>query len=588
MLASPATGPVERVWYSSTGSILYARTAYGTFQTEDFENWVPALNPPDPPAVIRSTPVRFPEPGALVVAAIANPARLWGLGRQLSRSDDGGRSWVNLTAYRSQSVVGPGQRSVAVSPADPDQITVANDFGVWRSMDGGLSWSGLNQMLPNLAVQRIVSTPTGASGMRVAVANFGLLELPHGGSVWEPSPANTLAEEALKNATYSRIVGADITAAGRSGSAVYIGSAEGRIWMSFDGGATFRPTADTRSAGRVERIYVNAAGSRVVALAALSSPGAQPHIIRTTNDGQFWDALDYNLPSGPAYGVTADRTSGAIYVATARGVFYGHADLEGASTNPVNWQNLTEELPQVRATDVALDPAGVRLYIALDGYGVFAAAAPHRRNNLQIVNAADFSTRAAAPGSLLSVIGGKVTSATAGSMSYPVLSNILGESQIQVPFEAVGPNVALALQTERGRVTRDLAVQPVSPAILLLSREGAPALYDADSGLALDGQNTAHSSGRVQIMATGLGRVRPDWPTGLAAPMTGPPSVVAPMKAFLDGNPIQVTRATLAPGHIGFYVVEVQLPAIPNAGTSELYISADGHESNRVQIVIEP
>ena len=27
MLASPATGPVERVWYSAGGSLLFARTA---------------------------------------------------------------------------------------------------------------------------------------------------------------------------------------------------------------------------------------------------------------------------------------------------------------------------------------------------------------------------------------------------------------------------------------------------------------------------------------------------------------------------------------------------------------------------------
>ena len=69
---------------------------------------------------------------------------------------------------------------------------------------------------------------------------------------------------------------------------------------------------------------------------------------------------------------------------------------------------------------------------------------------------------------------------------------------------------------------------------------------------------------------------------------SNPPAVAAAVKVLLDGMPLQVTSATLAPGHIGFYVVEVQLPAISNAGTSELYISADGQESNRVQLVIEP
>lgn len=587
MLSSPATGPVSRVWYSADGSVLYARTFENRiFQTEDFETWKPAVNPPDAVPMARAAAVRLPEAGAMVMAASNNPARIFALGRQLSRSDDGGRSWTNLTAFKAQSVIGPGQHSVAVSPVDADQIVVANDYGVWRSMDDGMSWAGLNESLPNLAVRRILSTPTGAAGARVAVDNLGVLELPHGASVWQPAP-NVRVDEEAKLRQYSNMVRAEITAFGRSGEVVYIGSSDGRIWSSLDGGTQFQPTTMPPTvSGRVERIYVNASGSRVVALAALSGSG--PRVLRTTNGGQFWDVLDANLPAGSAYAVTADRAAGAVYVATDKGVFYGHADLESASTNPVSWQNLTETLPAARATDVALDAAGVQVYIALDGYGVFAAAAPHRRNNLLIVNAADFSTRAAAPGSLLSVIGGHVSAASGGSLNYPVLANPLGESQIQVPFEAVGPNVSLALQTDGGRVMRELPVQPVSPAILLLDRDGTPALYDADSGLALDGRNTAHSNGRLQIMATGLGRVTPDWPTGMQAPLTNPPAVNAAVKVFLDGTALQVTRATLAPGHVGFYVVEVQLPAINNAGTSELYINAGGQDSNKVQVVIEP
>ena len=587
MLSSPATGPVSRVWYSADGSVLYARTFENrTFQTEDFETWKPAVNPPDAVGMARAPAVRLPEPGAMVSAAANNPARIFALGRQLSRSDDGGRSWTNLTAFKAQSVIGPGQRSVAVSPVDADQIVVANDYGVWRSMDDGMSWAGLNESLPNLAVRRILSTPTGAAGARVTVDNLGVLELPHGASVWQPAP-NVRVDEEAKLRQYSNLVRAEITAFGRSGEVVYIGASDGRIWSSLDGGAQFQPTTMPQTvSGRVERIYVNASGSRVVALAALSGSG--PRVLRTTNGGQFWDVLDANLPAGSAYAVAADRAAGAVYVATDKGVFYGHADLESASTNPVSWQNLTEALPAARAADVALDAAGVQVYIALDGYGVFAAAAPHRRNNLLIVNAADFSTRAAAPGSLLSVIGGHVSAASGGSLNYPVLANPLGESQIQVPFEAVGPNVSLALQTDGGRVMRELPVQPVSPAILLLDRDGTPALYDADSGLALDGRNTAHSNGRLQIMATGLGRVTPDWPTGMQAPLTNPPAVNAAVKVFLDGTALQVTRATLAPGHVGFYVVEVQLPAINNAGTSELYINAGGQDSNKVQVVMEP
>jgi uncharacterized protein (TIGR03437 family) len=342
----------------------------------------------------------------------------------------------------------------------------------------------------------------------------------------------------------------------------------------------------TDATGPVERIYVDPTRPQT-ALAAVGGP-VGPHVLRTTNGGVFWDALDSSsLPNVAAHAVIGERASGAVYVATDRGLFAGRADLDNASSPSVTWTNLSERLPAAPATDVKLDPAGVQLYVALDGYGVYATVAPHRMRSLRVVNAADFSLRPAAPGSLLSVIGGRVLAANGGSWNFPVLAAADDASQIQVPYDAVGPTVMLALQTPGGRVPVGLSLQAVSPAIFI-GLDGTPLLQDADTGLMLDARNAARSNARVQIFAAGLGKVRPDWPTGLAAPMESPPEVAAAVRAYLNGAPIPVTRATLAPGHIGFYLVEVQLPAIVNAGVSELYISADGAESNRVQVVIEP
>jgi uncharacterized protein (TIGR03437 family) len=74
----------------------------------------------------------------------------------------------------------------------------------------------------------------------------------------------------------------------------------------------------------------------------------------------------------------------------------------------------------------------------------------------------------------------------------------------------------------------------------------------------------------------------------MAAPLENPPVVAATVKAYLDHIPVQVTSAALAPGYVGFYLIEVQLPVLVNAGPAELYIAADGQESNRVQVVLEP
>jgi uncharacterized protein (TIGR03437 family) len=588
-LASPATGPVEAVWYSPDGGRLYARTPAGrVFATIDFESWTPAQGASEPAAPPPSAVDRLPEPGAKLVLAAAAPGRIYALGTQLYRSDDGGRSWVNLTAFHNQSVIGPAQRSVAVSSSDADQLAVANDFGVWRSMDGGLSWSGLNVRLPALPASRILATPGGMRGTRILVRGLGAMELPPGAEAWQPTAdaqiqaENTAEENALRRA--SQTLGTRITAVALSGQTFYAGAADGRMWVSLDAGGSWTASPRTGAKGPVERFFADPSEPRV-ALAAVGGTGA--HVLRTTNGGAFWDDLTANLPDAPVHGVTAERSAGVVYVATDKGVFFAAADLENAGPAAVTWAPISKGLPAAPATDVKLDANGYQLYAALDGYGVYATAAPHRARTLRLVNAADFSTRAAAPGSLISVVGGRVSAATAGTLSFPVLAASETESQIQVPFEASAANFSLALATGAGRFTLGLPVQAVSPAIFV-NRDGSPMVLDGDSGLMLDARNTAHSGTRLQILATGLGRVRPDWPTGLAAPLENPPAVAATVKAYLDRVPVQVTRAALAPGYIGFYLIEVQLPALVNAGAAELYIAADGQESNRVQVVLEP
>src|ERR1700722_6386503 len=56
-LAGPAGGPVESVWYSPSGGVLYARAASGpVFETWDFEVWTASKTTsaaPAPPAKVR-------------------------------------------------------------------------------------------------------------------------------------------------------------------------------------------------------------------------------------------------------------------------------------------------------------------------------------------------------------------------------------------------------------------------------------------------------------------------------------------------------------------------------------------------------
>jgi len=588
MLAAPATGPVDEVWFGPEGRNLYARTRSGkVFESADFENWVPATAPAsrtDPAMGISVS--RLPVSNAILRGNPVDASRVYALGANLYASEDGGHSWSNLTAYKDQSVIGPGQHDLAVSPLDANQLVVANEFGVWRSLDGGLSWTGLNRFLPNLNIHRILATPANGRGVEVAIDGMGAAELAPGNRApaasWQAVAEPRLDQEAQLRRAYSSQLGVEITAIGSAGDVAYAGSADGRIWASLDRGHTWN-LSRVAGSGPIESFFVDSQAPRV-AVAAASGSGA--HVLRTVNSGGFWDDLTTNLPDVAAHGVAADRAAGVVYAATDRGVYWAHEDLEAAG-QPTRWLLISGNLPAARATAAALDPTGSQLYVALEGYGVYAAPAPHRGGILRIVNAADFSSRPAAPGSLVSVLGSPILKASAGGLEFPILGSSESATQIQVPFSVSGPSIPLALDAASGRVSVGLAVQPASPAIFV-DHDGAPMLLDADTGMMLDAANSAHSNARIQVFATGLGRVQPDWPTGLAAPLETPPVVAATVKAYVDHAPVDVTRATLAPGYIGLYIIELQLPALVNAGPADLYVTAGGQESNHVRIYLEP
>jgi uncharacterized protein (TIGR03437 family) len=489
---------------------------------------------------------------------------------------------------------------------NPEEIAVATDQGVFRSADAGKSWTSLNDGLPNLPVARLLNLPEGDQGVRIELTGNLAAEWPPGEKqAWLAADNRDVVTEARLRAALGALLpgataGTTITAIAVTGNTVYAGTADGQLRASSDRGQTWQTYAATGS-GRVTRIWVNPADARV----ALAVFGATPagatvldqraHILHTINGGVVWDNLTTNLPDVAVHGVTADAASGAIYVATDVGVFAGYADLGSLGGTP-NWTSLAG-LPSASAVDVMLDAQGNQLWAAIEGFGVYATLAPHRYLDPKVVSAADLVSRAVAPGSLISILGAQVAAARAGDVTIPVLSSSPSASQLQVPFDVRGNSLLLSATSQSATSTATaagagwafapLTVAAAAPAIFI-GPDGTPMLLDGDSGVMLDAMTPGHTGGRIQILASGLGRVTPDWPAGLAAPAENPPRVAGTVQVYLDRSPVEVTRAVLAPGYVGLYLVEITVPKIVNYGPAELYIDSGGAVSNRVRVYIEP
>jgi uncharacterized protein (TIGR03437 family) len=538
-----ASGPISRVWFD--GADLFVRTATGRVMRFDGESGWSASDA---------------EVGSGQTSLGARRYRADG---HVLRSDDGGQTWSNLTLFQGHSILGGVISDVAIAPSTPDEVVAVGQTGVWRSMDGGRTWAGLNEGLPNLPLRRILGVPGDGEGIRVET-DREVLE-------WKPG----------QRKGWVRIAGVTgnpgVVSAAR-GEYVYVGFPDGRV-LAARQGSTRPPVSVTDSP--IAAIWSDPAEPST----AIAAAGNR--LYRTFNGGGFWDDITGSLDGGRLFGVTADRNSRAVYVATERGVAYGRFEF-AALGETYSWQWLTgASLPNEAARDVRLDAGANQLFVALEASGVYAAMAPHRRDLPAIARAADGSPGPASPGALLRLIGRGLTLAESVGRSLPVLAAIEDETQLQIPFDAEGAVLPMSFGSGTATLQFEVPLQPVSPGIFE-DRDGSPMLLDADSGVMLDAMKPARPSMRVQILAAGLGRVRPDWPAGTPAPLDDPPSVVAPVRVMLDGQRIDADRATLAPGYAGFYLVEFEMPAVLNAGTAEIYLEVAGQFSNRVRVYIEP
>ena len=589
-LAGPASGPVLRVWYG-TGGTLFAQTETGRiYQTSDLENWQRTTTAA-PPTVGNAKAQTLPEAGAQTRALAGDNNRVYAFGNFVYRSEDGGAHWENMTAYRGASLIG-SVVDLAIAPGNSDEIVTAGAAGVFRSVDGGQSWSGLNQGLPNLPATRLLDLPVGDQGARIALRNDAAADWPPGNKdAWLPASNADLVNETQLRAALSSLRGVNVTALAIAGDFIYTGMQNGDVSVSANRGLSWQ-TFSSPGSGAVERFWIDAQDPRV-ALAALGAAPDDPfrssapaHILHTVNGGAFWDNFTANLPDAAAHGVAADRASGVLYAATEAGMYMAYADLNALGS--VETWTAVPGLPDGPAMDVKLDAQANQLWAALDGFGVYSTLAPHRLRDPSVVSAADMIARAVAPGSLVSVLGAQVDNVSASGVPAPVLAASVSESQIQIPFEAQGDTLSLAASFAGNGVKLPSLPLAATAPVIFVARDGSPMLLDADKGVMLDAATTAHSGTRIQILATGLGRVTPAWPTGVPAPLENAPRVAGKVSVYLDRAPVEVTRAELAPGYVGFYLVEITVPKISNYGPAELYVDVDGTASNRVRVYIEP
>jgi uncharacterized protein (TIGR03437 family) len=218
-----------------------------------------------------------------------------------------------------------------------------------------------------------------------------------------------------------------------------------------------------------------------------------------------------------------------------------------------------------------------------------------------VTNAASYSANGVAPGGLVALWGNNLASSveTAPAGVHPWPQNIAGTSvtmnglpaplyfvspaqvNAQVPFE-LAPGSAMAEVTSPAGVTWiPTMVQTAGPGIFTLNASGSgdAALLDAVSFRPITAASPAQAGEWIQIYGTGLGAVSPAATTG-DVPPSPPPQTNVSVQVLIDGVAHDAYWAGLAPGWVGLYAVNVQLPGNLAPGSHQLQLSMGGAASN--------
>ena len=197
------------------------------------------------------------------------------------------------------------------------------------------------------------------------------------------------------------------------------------------------------------------------------------------------------------------------------------------------------------------------------------------------------------------------TSVTFNGIAAPLFFVSPGQINAQVPFELVAGADSVTVQLTRGSETSELqsiALAAVSPGIFTLNAQGtgAGAILHAADFQPVTESNPALPGEFLLIFCTGLGPVLPEVPSGNVAPGTEPLARTVSLPLVnIGGIPAEVVYSGLAPGFVGLYQVNVEVPVgvsppntqPPPEGLSppnghDLEIINNGVPSNIVEVIV--
>jgi tricorn protease-like protein len=147
---------------------------------------------------------------------------------------------------------------------------------------------------------------------------------------------------------------------------IYVGTDDGKIWVSSDNGVTWKEITNTSVERWVTRVVPDNNDENIIyaTYSGLKWRDPDSRVFKSTNMGEDWIDISYNLPDAPVNSFAIDPSSpNTLYAGLDVGVFV----LKGNES----WEAYGTGLPIVTVYDMKVHPTTKKLIIGTHGRSMY-------------------------------------------------------------------------------------------------------------------------------------------------------------------------------------------------------------------------
>lgn len=237
------------------------------------------------------------------------PTTVYAGAQSIYKSVNGGESWTRISDVFG--IQANFFRKLAIDPVTPTTVYVGTDRGVFKTTNGGTTWSSANNGLNPVAatsnpnILALAIAPGNPAILFAGVQNgvSSAYKTTNGGASWQAS-GNGLRFEI--NGFNSLLTLTALAISPANPAVVYAGSSFG-VWKSTDGGATWVPSNSGLTSPSVSALAADAQGN----VYAGTAPGSDAFVVRLNPAGSALEFARYlgGMQSDIGYGVAVDAAN---------------------------------------------------------------------------------------------------------------------------------------------------------------------------------------------------------------------------------------------------------------------------------------